>query len=191
MIFKKHSAKFILIEILKRLGEASLGIIDEGFLNPGYSFTHPTRLLLGLPVYQVLKRKEQKRRKRFFSLLLYRLKKEGLVVKTETKGGIMWRITAKGENALKTYDEHFTTSALPPEDGRIRLVSFDVPENERWKRDRLREVLVLCGYSLLHQSLWIGKRPLSQDTLKLIKTLKLLNYIHIFEISKKGTIKKS
>ena len=178
------------MEILKRLGEASLGIIDEGFLNPKYPFTHPTRLLLGLPVYQVLKQKEQKRRKRLFSLILYRLKKDGLVVKTERKNGTMWRITMKGENTLKTHDERFTIPALPPEDGRPRLVSFDIPENERWKRDRLREVLVLCGYSLLHQSLWIGKRPLSQDTLKLIKTLKLLNYIHIFEISKKGTIKK-
>lgn len=184
-----------LLNILQNVGEATLQVIDEGFLNPAYAFTKPSRLLLGLDRYspedKTNKSVNRLNRKKIFSTTLYRLKKDGLIKKSSTHKGIEWKLTAEGKKYIthqapniESYD-----TILPAEDGKIRIVSFDVPEDERWKRDRLRYMLITSDYKLLHNSVWLGRRPLAEVVFSEIKFLKINPYIHLFEISKKGTVR--
>lgn len=57
---------------------------------------------------------------------------------------------------------------LPPErwdrgwDGKWRIVVFDIPENERTKRQRLRLWLHTARFGLLQRSVWISPDPLGE-----------------------------
>lgn len=184
--------KKILLAFLGSIAEATLEVIDEGFLNPNYAFTHPTRALLGLSYKgqpSKLADRSVKLRRNLFATTLRRLQKDGLVEKSGTHRNAVWRITTLGRkqvaNLGASYKNGFTE--LPPADGRIRVVGFDIPEKERWKRDRLRAVLISCKYEMLQRSLWTGRRPLPEFVFAEIKHLKLRHQIHIFEINKKGT----
>lgn len=189
----------ILLSVLKNLGEASLEVIDEGFLNPNYPFTKPTRILLGLDSagFQSIRQKSNKVRRNLFSVTLHRLKKDGLVQMEGGKGNAAWFLTDKGVRILdaKTRLENsvlrqkLTKDNLPPVDGKFRIMSFDVPEKERWKRDYLRSQLIFCDYKMLQRSVWIGKRPLPEIFFKEVKKMSMYDYIHIFEIPQKGTVR--
>lgn len=194
-VTKKGFVKIALLKILQNLGEAAIEIIDEGFLNPRYSFTKPTRILLGLDQYPTeakkIKPDHALNRKKIFSTTLYRLKKDGLVIKNGTTKNAKWKLTGKGEKYIANSSSGFiySNATLPAVDDKIRIVSFDVPEKERWKRDRLRYILITSDYKLLHNSVWLGQRPLPDAVFQEIKYLKIRTYIHIFEISKKGTVR--
>lgn len=184
----------ILLVFLSSIAEATLEVIDEGFLNPNYAFTHPTRALLGLS-YKGQPSKPTDRsiklRRNLFATTLRRLQKDGLVEKSGSHRKAIWSITALGRKQavnLGTADKGGFTE-LPPLDGKIRVVGFDIPEKERWKRDRLRTVLISCKYEMLQRSLWTGRRPLPEFVFDEIKNLKLRHHVHIFEINKKGTVR--
>lgn len=182
----------ILLTFLSSIAEATLEVIDEGFLNPNYAFTHPLRALLGFNYkgqQPKLTDRSIKLRRNLFATTLRRLQSDGLVEKSGSYRRATWRITALGRkqaaNLRVTMRGRFTELPLP--DGKIRVVSFDIPEKERWKRDRLRAILVSCKYEMLQRSLWTGRRPLPEFVFREIKNLKLRHYVHIFEINKKGT----
>ncbi|QQG46122.1 MAG: hypothetical protein HYY55_04140 [Candidatus Niyogibacteria bacterium] len=182
---RKSVLKSTVLEVLNALGEASIEIIDQGFLNPKYAFTHPTRELLGLnKKYKYYSAEE---RKNLFAVVVSRLQKEGLIEKLTTKKGMLWKINSKGLSFLENHDGLYK---LPPKDGKTRIFSFDVPEKERWKRDRLRTILVSCGYEMLQQSLWMGESPMPAKVFDELKSLNLMSKIHFFEVSKKGTLKQ-
>jgi DNA-binding transcriptional regulator PaaX len=48
-------------------------------------------------------------------------------------------------------------------DGRWRLVIFDVPENRRATRDKLRAYLRMRGFGYLQNSVWITPDPVSEE----------------------------
>lgn len=186
---KKISTKVIILAILRRLGEASYEFIDEGLLNPNYAFTGFSRDLLGLNKGR-RQSENAKNHKRINPITLWRLKRDGLIARSGPKKSAKWRITAEGENYFNDYFVDLAEGyELPRVDGRIRIFTFDVPEKERKKRDRLREILKSCEYKMLQQSVWIGKRPLAKSAFKDIRDMKADSYIHLFEISKQGTIK--
>lgn len=76
----------------------------------------------------------------------------------------------------------------PKPDGITRLLMFDIPEDERKKRDRLRVQLIAVGFKPLQKSVWIGGCPLPEDLLKEWDTLGLTSYIHLVSLDKKGTL---
>jgi len=164
--------------ILAKIGEGTATLISDSFLSPKYRFTKPTRWLLGLDS----KTKNSKRPT--ISTTLSRLKREGLVAKIGSTKNAKWRLTAKGRSILKKT----LPTALPKEDGKLRIVMFDIPEKESVKRRWLRSELISCNYQLLQKSVWLGKRPLPESLLKEIDALGLINYLHILEISRGGTI---
>ena len=69
------------------------------------------------------------------------------------------------------------------------IVSFDVPEKEKRKRGWLRSTLKNLGFRMLQKSVWIGKVKIPEAYLEDLKRLRLLSYIEIFAISKRGTIR--
>ena len=84
---------------------------------------------------------------------LSRLKSRGLIARSGSRKKAVWRITKPGRQHFKA--KFLDESALPPDDGKIRLVVFDVPEKERGKRDWLRTRLLTCEYSPFQKSVWI------------------------------------
>lgn len=185
---QKWTTKRILLEILSRLGEATLTVIDEGFLNPKYPFTHVSRELFGLNTpkkYFKNIRKAKEQRKVLFSATLSRLKQEGFITSSGNTRNTLWHLTSSGANHVKQMN---SDSFLPAKDSTLRLVIFDIPEKVRGLRDRIRALLAISGYKLLQRSVWIGERPLREKIFKEITQHNIQQYIHMFEIKEKGSI---
>jgi len=138
---------------LAELGEITL----ESFFNPKYSFTRPSRRLLGLdPQWQP--------NKNTLKGSLRRLINQGIVEKeknkislTKTGKRLISSILAKQNVLNKKWD------------GKYRLVIFDIPESKKRSRDWLREELYLLNYIQLQKSVFIGKHPLAPNIIKDIK----------------------
>ncbi len=180
--------------ILERLAEMGPLVID--ILIPPHPRSRIARALIGLD----RKRSYSSRSSAVhsYSSILNRLKREGLVLRSGPKRNSLWKISSKGRLALDKQRkitprsiQHLTHDALPPEDGTVRLITFDIPEKQRPKRDWLRTELIACEYTLLQKSVFIGRRPLPEELLKMIEALSLGPYIHFVGIDKKGTLIKN
>lgn len=121
---------------------------------------------------------------RTFSVILSRLKKQGLVAKTGSHRKSLWSLTSKGKDSIKDVIE----SSLPNEDGIARLVMFDIPETECVKRRLVRVQLVACGFRQLQKSVWMGYRPLPEKFIKSLDDMKLKDKVQIVSINKSGTL---
>lgn len=170
---RKNSLTNLILEKLQEDGEATL----ESILPRNRVEGRIWRRVLGLPTgYEFSART--------FSVLLSRLKSQGLVAKAGPHKKSLWSLTPKGKDSMLD----IITSDLPSEDGVARLVMFDIPETERYKRDLIRLELVACGYRQLQKSVWLGYRPLPEKFIRSLDDLQLKNKIQIVSINKLGTL---
>ncbi len=140
---------------------------------------------------------EERRR---FNTMIYRLHSQGLIAKDEKRSNSIISITKKGieksgmlGKGAKPNKELAYAHRTPRKYKKIRsassiLVSFDIPEKEKGKRDWLRNVLRNLDFKLLHQSTWIGSNALPEDFLEDCRKMRMIKYLHIFSVIKKGTI---
>lgn len=119
------------------------------------------------------------------SVTLSRLKRRGLVARRGPSKKTVWQITAAGKHHFMSTKKKGGDFVLPPKDGRARLVIFDIPENEREKRDWLRIRLLSCGYTPLQKSVWIGERPLPEELRKELKSMGIDSYVHVVGLERK------
>ena len=107
--------------------------------------------------------------------------------------GFVWQITPKGIGKLKLMADK-NTANIPKKSYEIlkdtdwNLVIFDIPEKFKRKRVWLREQLKDFGFTLLQKSVWIGKYKIPEEFIYDLRNLKLLPYIHIFKIHKRGSL---
>lgn len=125
---------------------------------------------------------------KFYSLL-NKLKREGFIQKKKSKVGSFWKITKAGLNKLGILKNKTNKDYTTEDDKKFKIIVFDVPEWERWKRAWLRESLVSLGFSMLQKSVWIGKKKIPEDFLEDLRVKRVLSYIHILEINASGTVK--
>lgn len=111
-----------------------------------------------------------------FSTTLSKLKSRGLVLRKGSKKKAVWFITSRGKAHFKDIK---SGSILPSEDGKVRLVVYDIPEDRASKRVWLRKRLLACDYRYLQRSVWLGTRPLPKELQDELKERKLLPYIHV------------
>jgi len=108
---------------------------------------------------------------------LYRLRKRGLV---EGKDGL-WKLTKRGiiytSNKLNFHQNYEIKSNSP----KNMIISFDIPEKQKNKRNWLRAELINLGFSLLHKSVWFGPAPLPEEFTKSIKELNLFSHMKFFK----------
>lgn len=174
--------------ILQFVAEA--GTITLGAFFVPHPRTRLARALLGLDPYK--RYSSPKAAKHSFSTLLYHLKKDGLVSMRGPRKKAVWSITKKGSRELRKSpptQRRAVFDELPPEDGVARLVAFDVPENQRKKRQWLRTVLIACGFGSIQRSVFLGRRPLPEDVITEIHAMGMDRYIHIVSIQKSGTLR--
>ena len=99
-----------------------------------------------------------------------------------------WSLTKKGkiyarENFLLAY----IVSPFDKNQQSNTIVSFDIPENNRVKRNWLRNQIKIFGYKMLQQSLWFGPGPLPAEFLNRLNELQIRKNIKIFSVNKKNT----
>lgn len=164
----------LIAQLLEHLTICASSMILEDFFVPyGQS--------LGRTIQKTLRVAEQCphdfsfRSRASISCTLSRMKRKRMIERKGSKKKTIWRITREG----KKHFQSGTNFKLPPEDGRSRLVMFDIPERERNKRDWLRNRLLACEYVPLQKSVWVGKRPLPQELYKELKEKKLISCVHI------------
>lgn len=180
------------LEILQRGAETSAALFDAFTSGYGTSYRKFSRLAQRGPrVFRTDWAELYREHQRFYSLL-NRMKRQGLVVKEGSPRRAVWRITSRGRVRLSARKGK---APLPPPrayqkgaDTRWRVVVYDIPERERRKREWIRAVLLALGFSFLQESVWVGKRTLPESFLQDLRELELLGCVHIFEISRRGTI---
>lgn len=88
----------------------------------------------------------------------------------------VWLITKRGRAHFRS---HKSEGDLPPEDGKIRLVIYDIPEKMALQRIWLRNRLTACDYRYLQKSVWMGTRPLPEKLRTEFKERGISSFIHI------------
>lgn len=85
----------------------------------------------------------------YFSQKLYQLEKSGYVkVKRDEQKNLSVKLTTKGKIKI------LENASDNTRDGRWRLLSFDIPEKERQKRDLFRSAIKRIGFKQVQKSLW-------------------------------------
>jgi len=194
-----------ILEILNELGTFSMDFLDAILSNQTSSYKKLRRMITYGPFYHELFSRPQKltleeyrrlERQRFYNLLNY-LQKQGLVAKhkEKEKRSSFWVITRKGKEKLEELEER-RNNTLPKikyeikKDDELKIITFDIPEKERRKRDWLRQNLLALNFSPLQKSVWVGYSKLPEEFLTELKELSLFPYIEIFTVHKSGTIGK-
>ncbi|MEK9194294.1 MAG: CRISPR-associated endonuclease Cas2 [Patescibacteria group bacterium] len=192
----------VTFNLLERLWTTATNSVDlfEAFLDAGYGASYK-KIEYSLSKIRTEKatanfHKELEREAKIkYNTLIYKLKRDGLVVKSLRNGLKIFTITMKGKNkleALKTkikkqlpspkYEKKETTNPI--------IVAFDIPEKERRKRNWLRDVLKNLGFRIIQKSVWAGKVKIPKRFLEDLKKLRLIDFVEIFEVSKAGSLKQ-
>ncbi|MFA6551892.1 MAG: hypothetical protein WCT19_00130 [Candidatus Paceibacterota bacterium] len=112
-----------------------------------------------------------------------RLLKNGSLIKN--KDGFL-RITPKGERLLSNFELMDYKLKIPRWwDKKWRMLIFDIPENRRWVREKIRACLFSAGFERVQDSVWVYPYP-CDDYIALLKAeLKIgkdLLYVVVEEI---------
>lgn len=162
--------------ILEKLGEIGKGALDA-FFPAKYPEARMWRLLLGLDT-------KYRFSKRSFSSLLSQLRAQNLIERSGVSREAKWKLTKLGKEYLRKKSQR-----VPVKDGIKRLVVFDIPEDEKSKREAIRRELINIGYTQLQKSVWIGEFALPSEFIELLDILNLSSMVHIFSVKELGTLK--
>lgn len=110
---------------------------------------------------------------------LCRLREQGLIEKDPKEK--TFTLTEKGKK-LTTYIENRYLLLNKPWDGDLRLVSFDIPENQKFWREAIRQELTAFQFYQLQKSVYIGKHPLPESFYQEITDGGVREHIFIFTI---------
>lgn len=71
--------------------------------------------------------------------------------------------------------------------GRLLLVSFDIPEQERSRRNLFTRQLRYAGFRKMHASLWSTTKDVTDDLLKLLRLMRAGKWIAVYDASPLST----
>src|SRR3989344_3395217 len=124
----------------------------------------------------------------YYRTVLDRLRRDGLV---ENPARGIWMITRKGRAVVRkagtAHAERIPKPAALREEADTVII-FDIPELARKKRAAVRYELFMRGFFPFQKSVWLGKGPVDKDFIDFLKSCRLLRYVHIFSIAKRGTV---
>jgi len=177
------------VQILEILGEGLMTAADiiTVILESGYgaSYSKLTRNYSKIESRRLDSHFAALERQRFYNLIS-KLKREGLI-----EGNRKLKITRYGkEKILKSRNvaEVKVIKYKPEKDDATKIIIFDIPERERYKRNWLRTSLLQLGFKLLQKSVWIGKVKIPEEFIEDLKFMKIDRCVHVFSADKLGTI---
>jgi len=127
-------------------------------------------------------RKFSRYKKESVSVALSRLHSKGYV----NKSALGWSLAQKEKPSLRNEALFgYISSPFSKNGPSNTILSFDIPETDRAKRNWLRNQIKIFGYKMLQQSLWIGPGPLPANFLKRLADLDIRKNIKTFKIATK------
>ena len=180
----------ILISVLEAIGDIPGTAADlfAVYLEAGYGASFSRLQYLTRKKEQARARRgELQKERRKFTKFMYELKRCGLVIEKENAGEHYPARTEKGKKELeRLYFERVDYHGTPSL--KYTIVVFDVPQIEQKKRRWIRDALRNMGFVMVQRSVWIGKIKIPKEFLDDLSKLRLLDFVHIFEIKKTGTL---
>lgn len=182
----------IIHAVLTRLGETvcTLAELTDAYLIAGYGAS-PSKIRYIQETGRRARaqaRDEEITRTRS-AKFIYKLKRDGLIQEQQQKeGNVLYQLTRKGREKLHALMIRKPQRYRPlPSDSYV-IVIFDIPEPERRKRVWLRWMLRDMGFSLVQKSVWMGKVKIPREFVNDLTTLRLNEYVQIFEARRLGTL---
>ncbi len=126
--------------------------------------------------------------------LIQMLKHDGLIAAQKKQGrSVQYGITNEGRDWLEKHAEgrydDLPRGAYPKKQSEyMTIVTYDIPHTQRRFRDWLRGELIGIGLTMLQRSVFIGKVKIPEELLSDLVRLHLIDYVEIFEITKRGTL---
>lgn len=185
-----------ILEILQMQAENAVDLFKMMATDRSTSYRRARRSLRYGPQQFKTDWADQYRERKTFHSLLNKLKREGLIKQKDKKRNAPWGITPSGMNKLMRLQENEKGNSSPlrgyekESSQKLVIIAFDVPERERRKRYWLRAALVDLGFQKLQQSVWLGKVQIPQEFFTDLKNNDMLSYVHVFSITKGGTLKE-
>ncbi|MEK7140833.1 MAG: hypothetical protein AAB815_03545 [Patescibacteria group bacterium] len=183
----------VLYNILNFLESRALDQIDflESFLKAGYgaSFSkldYEHRKLIRAREKHEYGRQEKRRLQKYLSAL----KKDGLIVLSK-EGQISISFVGKKKFALLKRNKVLNPDTFQKEkSNRTIIISYDLPIKFNKERNKLREVLKILDFHMVHQSVWIGKSKIPENLILVLEKVGILKYIEILEVTKNGSLRE-
>ncbi len=111
---------------------------------------------------------------------VYYLVQKGLIKFKEDAGSRFTILTSKGQ--LEALLERAKLPVAEKWDGKWRLIIFDIPEDTKAERNKLRRLLKINNFFKLQASVYINPYPLNREAIKYLQETKLIEYIRIIKV---------
>jgi len=112
---------------------------------------------------------KKKNSKYSFNRSLSKLKQNGLIIFEKKENGSFARLTEKGEAKLRQIELKDYKIKKPDHwDGKWRLLIFDIKEERKGIRDKIRHTLIQIGFVRLQDSVWVYPYD-CEDLINLLK----------------------
>jgi len=122
-----------------------------------------------------------------FSIMISKLKKEGLISKSGRGLQSRLKLTSSGRKRIK---EKAPLNIYETEDSdSIVIIIFDIPEKKRGSRNWLRNILISINFTMIQKSVWMGRKKIPKEMLDDMRKMRILEHIEILTI-KGGTIEE-
>jgi phenylacetic acid degradation operon negative regulatory protein len=115
-----------------------------------------------------------------------RMSKQGWIQSERRGNKSFYSLTEQGKARMKEAARRIYNEPAPPWDGKWWILLYNIPEEKRHLRDKLREELVWSGFGPLTNSCWITPNHLEQEINILIKKYGVEKYVNFFCASYKG-----
>ena len=116
---------------------------------------------------------------------LSKLSTNGYIKKSEEK----IFITPEGEKFLKKKFENYKAfkNTFKKDSPKTLIIMYDIPQEEKKKRDWFRFQLKRFGYEMIQRSVWVGPAPLPKEFINYAKSLNLHQSIKTLRLAKPYT----
>ncbi len=111
---------------------------------------------------------------------VYHLQKKGSIKVIKKDGQKFLKLTGKGQ--LEVLLAKAKIPKISKWDGKWRIIIFDIPENAKNQRDRLRYLLRANNYKKLQASVYINPYALNREAVSYLRETGLINYIRIIKV---------
>ena len=185
------------LHILKTIEHGDVTAIDllSAFLTAGYGASQSHIEYLARQNLRARKKElaVHIQKQKYYSLI-YKLRRDNLIDVSEKESGKKRiSITKKGIAKLfqlkeRSNTEEVATLSKEQIQNPLIIVTFDIPEKQRKKRNFLRKTLKNTGFRMLQQSVWIGKIKIPEKIIDDIDRLRIINYVEIFEVGRSGSL---
>ena len=115
-----------------------------------------------------------------------RMSKQGWIQSERRGNKSFYSLTEQGKARMEEASRRIYKEPTPKWDGKWWILLYNIPEEKRHLRDKLREELVWSGFGPLSNSCWITPNNLQKEINLMIKKYQVEDYVTYFHASYEG-----